>query len=265
MPSRSPLAVVLAGPNGAGKSTAARGLLVGALAVDEFVNADTIAAGLSAYRPESVAVAAGRILLARLDRLAGERRDFAFETTLAGLGHARRLRELCAVGYRVHIVFLALPSPDVAIARVAARVRAGGHHVPDDVVRRRFAAGRRNFDAVYRAIADTWQLYDNSGAQPVCIAAQAAADAAPIVLHPSARDIVGHGTVHEHPIDDRPPCDRVNDVEAALRALREAFRETVLDYRRRGEFVVMWRDGKVVWVPAHEIRLDTDPEPSDGS
>ena len=123
----APLVVVLAGPNGAGKSTSAAHLLRGALAVDEFVNADTIAQGLSAYRPESAAVTAGRVMLDRLRFLARERRDFAFETTLAGRGHARWLQSLRAAGYRAHLIFLALPAAELAVARVAERVRQGGH------------------------------------------------------------------------------------------------------------------------------------------
>ena len=162
MPPRTPLVVLLAGPNGAGKSTSATALLKGALAVNEFVNADTIAAGLSAYRPESAAVAAGRVMLARLRFLAGARADFAFETTLAGRGHARWLRSLRSSGYRAHLVFLSLPDPDLAIARVTARVRQGGHHVPDDVVRRRFWAGLSNLFTCYEQVVDSWQVYDNA-------------------------------------------------------------------------------------------------------
>jgi predicted ABC-type ATPase len=157
-----PLVVLLAGPNGAGKSTSAAQLLQGALAVEEFVNADTIAQGLSAYRPESAAVAAGRVMLERLRFLAAARRDFAFETTLAGRGHARWLQELRSAGYRTHLVFLALPSAALAVARVAERVRQGGHHVPDDVVQRRYTAGLRNLFASYMPGVDGWDMYDNS-------------------------------------------------------------------------------------------------------
>lgn len=161
-PSRTPLVVLLAGPNGAGKSTSAAHLLRGALAVEEFVNADTIAQGLSAYRPAAAAVAAGRVMLERLRFLARAQRDFAFETTLAGRGHARWLRDLRSSGYRVHLIFLSLPAPDLAVARVAERVRHGGHHVPDDVVRRRFTSGLQNLFTRYPAVADSWQVYDNA-------------------------------------------------------------------------------------------------------
>lgn len=121
----APLVVVLAGPNGAGKSTSAAHLLRGALAVDEFVNADTIAQGLSAYRPESAAVTAGRVMLDRLRFLAHEHRDFAFETTLAGRGHARWLQNLRAEGYRAHLIFLAPCRGPCRGARCRARPARG--------------------------------------------------------------------------------------------------------------------------------------------
>src|SRR5688572_1808271 len=158
----SPLVVVVAGPNGAGKSTTAPRLMQGALAVAEFVNADAIALGLSAFRPESVAVAAGRVMLARMRELARARADFAFETTLASRSFAPWLAHLRASGYRAHLVFLSLPNSDLAMARVAERARLGGHHVPEAVVRRRFAAGLRNFFTLYREVVDSWRMFDNS-------------------------------------------------------------------------------------------------------
>ena len=186
MPPRTPLVVLLAGPNGAGKSTSASRLLHGALTVDEFVNADTIAQGLSAYRPETAAVAAGRVMLERLRFLAGERRDFAFETTLAGRGHARWLRTLRSAGYRAHLIFLSLPDPDLAVARVLGRVREGGHHVPEDVVRRRFVGGLANLFSWYQDVVDSWQLYDNSDLSGPSLIASRAAGHAVIVGDPSA-------------------------------------------------------------------------------
>jgi predicted ABC-type ATPase len=177
----TPLVVVLAGPNGAGKSTTASRLLRGALAVEEFVNADTIAQGLSAYRPEAAAVAAGRIMLARLRFLARERRDFAFETTLAGRGHARWLRELKSGGYATRLIFLSLPDPELAIGRVAERVRRGGHDVSPDVVHRRFNAGVRNLFALYFDLVDRWQVYDNSEYSAPRLVASGGARTEPIV------------------------------------------------------------------------------------
>lgn len=157
----TPLVVVIAGPNGAGKSTSAPLLLQDALTVHEFVNADVIASGLSAFQPESVAITAGRLMLRRMKTLAAARADFAFETTLASRTFAPWLKRLGERGYHVHLAFLTLPSADLAVARVAGRVRLGGHHIPEDVVRRRFDAGLRNFFSLYREVAASWQIFDN--------------------------------------------------------------------------------------------------------
>ena len=186
MVDRTPLVVVLAGPNGAGKSTAAAELLQGALAVDEFVNADTIAQGLSAYRPDAVAIAAGRVMLERLRFLEHERWNFAFESTLSGRGHARWLQRLRSTGYLIHLVFLSLPDSDLAVARVAERVRKGGHAVPEDVVRLRFMAGIRNFFTIYRDCVDAWQVYDNSDVSGPRLIASGAARATAVIADEAA-------------------------------------------------------------------------------
>ena len=165
-----PSIVILAGPNGAGKSTAAPELLQGELAVNEFVNADVIARGLSAFDPDRVAMAAGRVMLARLDELARQRASFAFETTLASRSFAPWLRDLRASGYAVHLFFLWLSSPDLAVERVADRVRSGGHNVPADTIRRRYRAGVRNLFSLYQPIVTTWAVYDCSGLQSQLIA-----------------------------------------------------------------------------------------------
>jgi predicted ABC-type ATPase len=157
-----PQLVVLAGPNGAGKSTGAKTLLAGALKVTDFVNADVIARGLSAFNPESVALQAGQIMLERLHMLAGQRRDFAFETTLASRSLAPWISGLCRSGYSFHLVFFWLPSPEMAVARVADRVRLGGHDVPAETIRRRYHAGLRNFFTLYQPLTETWRFYDNT-------------------------------------------------------------------------------------------------------
>lgn len=162
MVSKPSIVIAIAGPNGAGKSTTAPFLLQEALAVSEFVNADAIAAGISAFRPEAVAIAAGRIMLHRMKMLAQMRENFAFETTLASRGFATWLRDLRTSGYLFHIAFLSLPDHELALARVAERVRLGGHNVKEEVIIRRFALGLRNFFQIYRKIADSWQMFDNS-------------------------------------------------------------------------------------------------------
>ncbi|AMV40358.1 zeta toxin family protein [Planctomyces sp. SH-PL62] len=182
----APSVIVLAGPNGAGKSTAAPSLLRGTLAVDHFVNADEIARGLSAFAPESTAVQAGRIMLARIKQLAAARADFAFETTLASRSFAHWLRSLIATGYEFHLVFLWLPSADLAVARVADRVLHGGHHVPEDVIRRRYAAGMRNFQTLYRPLAANWHVYNNVRRDHLRIVAGGSGPEVRLVKRPAA-------------------------------------------------------------------------------
>jgi predicted ABC-type ATPase len=162
MSESAPNVVVLAGPNGAGKSTCAPAILKNALGVDEFVNADVIARGLSGFEPDRAAMAAGRIMLTRLRDLARERKSFAFETTLASRSFAPWLADLIQTGYQFHLVFLWLPSPDMAVARVAARVSEGGHDVPEETIRRRFEAGLSNFFGLYQPMATSWGFWDNS-------------------------------------------------------------------------------------------------------
>lgn len=167
---RRPHLVVLAGPNGAGKSTAAPTVLRGQLGVLEFVNADTIARGLSAFSPERAAIAAGRIMLTRLRQLASQGQSFAFETTLASRTFAPQITDWIQRGYAFHLIFLWLPSAEFARARVQERVRLGGHDVPEETVRRRYQRGLVNFFALYQPLATTWRFYDNSGRRPRLLA-----------------------------------------------------------------------------------------------
>ena len=159
---RSPSVVVLAGPNGCGKSTVAPELLRGALAVTEFVNADTIAQGLSGFDPGGSALEAGKVMIRRLRELARRGEDFAFETTLASRSFAPWLSQLRRDGYAVHLVFLWLPSEEFAVKRVADRVRMGGHDIPEETIRRRYRAGLKNLFEMYQPICAEWQVFDNS-------------------------------------------------------------------------------------------------------
>jgi len=161
--------IIIAGPNGAGKTTFAREFLPVDAACPLFVNADLIAAGLAPFAPESAAVQAGRVMLLELARHFAARQSFAFETTLSGRGYLRHIREWQSSGYRVKLIFLQLDSVEEAIARVAQRVRQGGHDIPEATIRRRFAAGRENFERLYAPQVDAWALYNNSGPQPVLL------------------------------------------------------------------------------------------------
>jgi len=154
--------IVIGGPNGAGKSTTAPSLLKGTLKVTEFVNADLIAQGLSGFQPEGAVFHAGRVMLERIYYLAKKRVDFAFETTLASKTFAPWITDLRKTDYAFHLVFLWLPNEDFAIARVAERVRMGGHNVPEETIRRRYHAGLKNFFQLYKPLADLWRVYDNS-------------------------------------------------------------------------------------------------------
>jgi predicted ABC-type ATPase len=158
--------VIIAGPNGAGKTTFAREFLPAEAELPLFINADLIAAGLSPFAPEAAAFRAGRMMLREIDHNAAKGRSFAFETTLAGHTYLHRIDSWRASGFVVELIFLSLGSVDEAIARVGMRVRHGGHDVPPETIRRRFATGMRNFVEVYRQRVDFWQWYDNSGQRP---------------------------------------------------------------------------------------------------
>ena len=161
--------IIIAGPNGAGKTTFAREFLPNEAGCPVFVNADLIAAGLAPFAPETAAVQAGRLMLQELARHFAARENFAFETTLAGRGYVHHIRAWQAAGYRVKLIFLQLDSPEEAMARVAQRVRQGGHAIPEATIRRRFATGRENFERLYAPLVDAWALYDNAGAAPVLL------------------------------------------------------------------------------------------------
>jgi predicted ABC-type ATPase len=142
---------VIAGSNGAGKSTLAPALLRDTFGIPEYVNADTIAEGLSAFAPKDASFDAGRVMLERLRNLASARKDFAFETTLASRFYAGWLKELQSQGYRVNLIFLWLRDLEIAIQRVNERVRFGGHSIPEDTIRRRYERGLRIFlNFIYR-------------------------------------------------------------------------------------------------------------------
>ena len=170
MLAQQPTVYLIAGPNGAGKTTFATEILPGFVGCREFLNADLIAAGLAPFAPETQAIRAGKLLLTRIKELSEARQDFGFETTLAGRSYLHLIADLKQRGYRTVLFFLWLPSADMALARVAGRVRQGGHDIPEATVRRRYESGLRNFLRFYAPLVDSWELYNGSVSPPSPIA-----------------------------------------------------------------------------------------------
>jgi predicted ABC-type ATPase len=161
---------LIAGCNGAGKTTASFTILPQILKVKEFVNADSIAAGLSPFDVDSVAFEAGRIMLQRIRQLMDEKVDFAFETTLSTRSYVSLLKKASENGYRITLLYFWLTSPDFAKERVAKRVRLGGHNIPDEVVERRYYRGISNLLNLYAPVVDKWFVIDNMNSEPNIIA-----------------------------------------------------------------------------------------------
>ena len=161
--------LILAGPNGAGKTSIATEFLPHEEGCLAFVNADSIAAGLSPFSQSSVTFRAGRLLLETIHEHTASGKSFAFETTLSGRGYSRSIPIWRKQGYFVKLFYLRLSDPELAITRVRQRVSEGGHDVPESVIRRRFQAGWRNFDCIYRDLLDEWRIYDNSGPELVLL------------------------------------------------------------------------------------------------
>lgn len=186
MPEARPIVVIIGGPNGAGKTTISREVLANTLGITEFVNADTIAAGLSGFNPESAAFAAGRVMLNRMRELSESRVSFAFESTLSSRTFAPWLAEMKADGWRIALAYVWVRTATIAVERVAKRVADGGHGIPAAVVRRRYSRSARNLFELYMPLADSWQVYDNSGAVDRLIMYKAQNDLKPYILDAKA-------------------------------------------------------------------------------
>ncbi len=162
MLNQTPHISIIAGPNGAGKSTCGPSVLQNHFQIHEFVNADTIASGLSAFNPEDIAIEASRIMLKRIKTLAKNKISFAFETTLSSRSFAPWIKKLKNEGYRFSLLYFWLHSAELAVERVAERVRLGGHSVPEDTIRRRYEKSLENFFHLYLPLANNWFFIDNS-------------------------------------------------------------------------------------------------------
>jgi predicted ABC-type ATPase len=243
---------IIAGPNGAGKSTSAPRVLSGARSVHEFINADVIAkeAGVSELE-------AGRRTLKRLDFLSHARRDIAFETTLANRTLLPRIRQLQAIGYQCHLIFCWLPNADMAVMRVAQRVAAGGHSIPEDVIRRRYERGLENLFSNYLSIVDTWHVVDNTAPPPGRLIAWREFDGELRIAEPAiwTKLVVTYMKPRaEEPIAQVPSTERPSwTSHDILEAINLAVTEALRRHKARGESIVICRDGKIVTLTADEI------------
>ncbi len=170
MSKSNPNVYIIAGPNGAGKTTFARQFLPLYAKCNNFVNADLIALGLAPFSPETMGIKAGRILLEQIHHLAGQKSDFAFESTLSGTAYVSFLKKLKSQGYAIHIFYLWVPKVELSLARIKERVAKGGHNVPAKDVKRRFAKSFNNFQLLYKPLADYWSIIENAAIAPQLIA-----------------------------------------------------------------------------------------------
>jgi predicted ABC-type ATPase len=242
---------LIAGPNGAGKSTSAPEVLSGVRRVAEFVNADVI------QKERGVSeIEAGRITLERLADLGEARKDMAFESTLASHMLLPRIRRLQAAGYQFHLFFFWLPSADMAVERVAARVRAEGHHIPEEVIRRRYERGLENFFNRYSPAADSWILYNNTGRRAIPVASQAFGARLVVEDNPLWNRLVSR---YMKPKAEEPQGATVArqpwTVEEVTEAVNRAVTAALKRHKERGESVVVWRDGRIVWLKPEEIEI----------
>jgi len=217
---------IIAGCNGAGKTTASFTILPEMLNCKEFVNADSIAAGLSPFNPESVAIEAGRIMLMRINELLGAGVDFAFETTLATRSYVSLVKEAQAAGYKVTLLFIWLDSPETAIQRVARRVAKGGHNIAQDVVKRRYYRGISNLIALFIPVTDTWMVVNSTN----------------VVIEPIA----------EGGLDTNKP-ELTGLFKKILRGMNVATRKLVKESAAAGESLVISVNGEVKKVPAKDL------------
>jgi len=238
-----PKIIIIAGPNGAGKTTFARAYLPHEAGCPIFVNADLIAAGLSPFAPEKAAIQAGRLMLKVIAQHVDKKANFAFETTLAGKIYARHIPTWQTQGYKVTLLFLSLPSADIAVQRVAERVRQGGHDIPESTIRRRFDAGKELLATVYRPLVDQWALYDNSGDKPVLTD-----------WSDAPMNTIRHVNEPE-PDYGMPPMSMDADLRGSYVAIQRAALQARQLAVQTGTDLIVVRDGQLVRVSPADVNL----------
>jgi len=268
---------IIAGPNGAGKTTYARRFLPQEMRCHEFVNADLIAAGLSPFRPASAEFEAGRIMVRRLKQLGDERKDFSFETTLSSYGYVSMLEEMRAAGYRIRLDFLWIRDLDISRQRVSSRVVKGGHDIPDDVQQRRFGKGIRLLVEHYRPLIHFWRIFDNAGSEPQLVVEEEdgvlrVTDAAKLAVIEHATSVRVMPGIPPTGVEESVTFAPGEETRRAMRAMRKAYADVIIENKTWGLPVIQWRDGiGVVEVPAEQLEpfarrileVDGDPLPEE--
>lgn len=241
-----PFLYVFGGSNGAGKTTYARAYLGSRPKPVRFLNADEIARGLSPFAPESVAVQAGRLLISEFGACVRKGESFAIESTLSGHSQARMIQSAKLAGFRVELHYVWLPSAAMAIQRVANRVSRGGHHVPDEDVRRRYDRSMENFLNVYLPLADHWELWQNAEEKFVPMANSIEHDAAYVrseVFRMNASTLQEPTASPRRELTDAE-AKRRQEMLAAAELMAKQVRE---EHRRWGHKLVLWKNGQIVY------------------
>jgi len=231
-----PQIIVVGGPNGAGKSTFAYNLLLSEFGITEFVNADTIAKGISAYNYEDVAFEAGRIMLQRLQQLISEGKDFSFETTLSAKSFIPFLRGAKLAGYKITIIYFWVESSELAIDRIKQRVKEGGHFIEEKIVKRRYKRSINNFRNSYIKLVDDWMIFDNSKDEPILI----------------AKKINGNEEIYSSNLFEDIMTSKINEPkedyisDELYKAVRKAFAKEMDKRRKLGLPIIISRNGKII-------------------
>ena len=231
-----PQIIVVGGPNGAGKSTFAYNLLLSEFGISEFVNADTIAKGISANNYEDVAFEAERIMLQRLRQLISEGKDFSFETTLSAKSFIPFLRGAKLTGYKITIIYFWVESSELAIDRIKQRKIEGGHFIAEEIVKRRYKRSINNFRNSYIKLADDWMIFDNTKDEPILVAKKINDDEN-IYLN-DLFDQIMTSKIKE------PKEDYLSD--PLYKAVRIAFAKEMEKRRKLGLPIIISRNGKII-------------------